>query len=331
MLRSEDFRDRSPDAIFATQSGPMLVIDGDLHPALIEGSSDRTWRTGVGLSSDGQVHFAISQRHVNFHDFARLFRDELSCDNALFLDGWARHWPLCARAWPQRFLLAWRVRADHRRGGALGARNALCRAPVLDQAQNAGGVDVMEKGAPDLLPVEAHGVEDDLLVDFCCFSSSAIGAHFTTLFGLSVKAASFSPMASQWVRRSRSRSSLAWLRNCGPESSGISRLIQDAVDDLDHHGSYPVGLARTVLGDARARIDRQIAQAIEPYLPFRQIDADDEDVVVEEFGIAHAHAGAQIAVERGLGHVAGARLDENARAPRGCRSAPIAKPPPSPK
>ena len=87
VLSTEAFRDQSPEATFATQSGPMLVIEGELHPALLEGSSDRTWRTGVGLSSDGQVHFAISQRHVNFHDFARLFRDGLSSDNALFLDG----------------------------------------------------------------------------------------------------------------------------------------------------------------------------------------------------------------------------------------------------
>jgi uncharacterized protein YigE (DUF2233 family) len=33
------------------------------------------------------VHFAISQRRVNFHDFARFFRDGLGCDDALFLDG----------------------------------------------------------------------------------------------------------------------------------------------------------------------------------------------------------------------------------------------------
>lgn len=87
VLSSEAFRSQSPDVVHATQSGPMLVIDGELHPSLIKGSRDRTWRTGVGISSDGQVHFAISQRHVNFHDFARLFRDGLSCDNALFLDG----------------------------------------------------------------------------------------------------------------------------------------------------------------------------------------------------------------------------------------------------
>lgn len=87
ILPADTYSRLSPDAIHATQSGPMLVIDGQLHPALIEGSRDRTWRTGVGVSDDGTVHFAISQRHVNFHDFARLFRDNLGSRDALFLDG----------------------------------------------------------------------------------------------------------------------------------------------------------------------------------------------------------------------------------------------------
>ncbi|MBU4611301.1 phosphodiester glycosidase family protein [Achromobacter sp. GG226] len=72
---------------FATQSGPMLVIDGALHPAFIAGSTDRTRRSGVGVCRDGVVQFAISEAPINFHDFARLFRDHLHCPNALFLDG----------------------------------------------------------------------------------------------------------------------------------------------------------------------------------------------------------------------------------------------------
>lgn len=72
---------------FATQSGPMLVIDDRIHPAFIPGSTDRTWRSGVGVCEDGAVRFAVSDDTVNFHDFARLFRDGLSCRDALFLDG----------------------------------------------------------------------------------------------------------------------------------------------------------------------------------------------------------------------------------------------------
>jgi uncharacterized protein YigE (DUF2233 family) len=87
VLETEFFLERQPAAEFATQSGPMLVIEGDLHPAFIIGSSDRRQRNGVGVSSPTEVHFAISDGNVNFHDFARFFRDELGCDNALFLDG----------------------------------------------------------------------------------------------------------------------------------------------------------------------------------------------------------------------------------------------------
>jgi len=76
-----------PSATFATQSGPMLVIDGKIHPAFIENSTDRKDRDGVGVDASGKVHFVITEDRVNFHAFARFFRDGLGCDNALFLDG----------------------------------------------------------------------------------------------------------------------------------------------------------------------------------------------------------------------------------------------------
>ena len=79
-----------PRADYATQSGPMLLIDGKIHPAFIEGSTDLKPRDGVGVSGPTKVHFAITVGVVNFHDFARFFRDKLGCANALFLDGgWA--------------------------------------------------------------------------------------------------------------------------------------------------------------------------------------------------------------------------------------------------
>ena len=71
---------------FATQSGPMLVINRQLHP-LFGRSSSRKFRNGVGLRDDHTLVFAISDTEVTFSDFARLFRDRLKCDNALFLDG----------------------------------------------------------------------------------------------------------------------------------------------------------------------------------------------------------------------------------------------------
>lgn len=87
ILPTDEFLDKQPTVRFATQSGPMLVIENVLHPALIPGSTDRTRRSGMGVCDGGQVRFAISDDEVNFHDFARLFRDGLACPNALFLDG----------------------------------------------------------------------------------------------------------------------------------------------------------------------------------------------------------------------------------------------------
>ncbi len=73
---------------FATQSGPMLVIDGQIHPKISSDGPSQKIRNGVGVRDDGRTAvFAISERPVSFGAFARLFRDDLGCRNALFLDG----------------------------------------------------------------------------------------------------------------------------------------------------------------------------------------------------------------------------------------------------
>lgn len=72
---------------WATQSGPMLVIDGALNPHFLADSGSLKWRSGVCAKTPNEVVFAASEVPVNFHDFARLFRDQLGCRNALYLDG----------------------------------------------------------------------------------------------------------------------------------------------------------------------------------------------------------------------------------------------------
>lgn len=72
----------------ATQSGPMLVIDGALHPRFLEDSDSRFVRNGVGVAGDGgRAVFAISDGPVTFHEFGRLFRDGLQLPQALYFDG----------------------------------------------------------------------------------------------------------------------------------------------------------------------------------------------------------------------------------------------------
>ena len=73
--------------MWATQSGPMLVIEGALHPAIQDDGSSRLIRNGVGVRGARIAVFVISDDPVSFGKFARLFRDDLGCANALFLDG----------------------------------------------------------------------------------------------------------------------------------------------------------------------------------------------------------------------------------------------------
>lgn len=71
----------------ATQSGPMLVIDGAIHPKFLTDATSRKRRNGVGVREDGRVIFAISDTPVTFYEFAGYFRNELKTPNALYLDG----------------------------------------------------------------------------------------------------------------------------------------------------------------------------------------------------------------------------------------------------
>lgn len=71
----------------ATQSGPMLVIDGKFNIKFNEASKNLHIRNGVGVDDKGKVIFIISEEKVNFYELAQLFRDHFKCSNALYLDG----------------------------------------------------------------------------------------------------------------------------------------------------------------------------------------------------------------------------------------------------
>jgi uncharacterized protein YigE (DUF2233 family) len=87
IVNSTDYVDLLSPAVWATQSGPLLVQRGAIHPDFNADSKNLNIRSGVGVRKDGVAVFALSRRPVNFYDFASLFRDKLKCDNALFLDG----------------------------------------------------------------------------------------------------------------------------------------------------------------------------------------------------------------------------------------------------
>ncbi|MBM4778533.1 MAG: hypothetical protein GQE15_12595 [Archangiaceae bacterium] len=85
VVESTEFR--ADGVLEATQSGPLLLRAGVVHPSFKRGSSHRAIRNGVGVRRDGTVMLAISRDEVSLFDFAVFFRDGLGCGDALYLDG----------------------------------------------------------------------------------------------------------------------------------------------------------------------------------------------------------------------------------------------------
>lgn len=72
---------------FGTQSGPLMVVDGKLHPEIQDNGPSKAIRNGVGVDPQGRAHFVIADAPVSFGQLARYFRDEVKAANALYLDG----------------------------------------------------------------------------------------------------------------------------------------------------------------------------------------------------------------------------------------------------
>lgn len=88
VLASEDFAAQvSKRPEFGTQSGPMLLIGGKLHPQIAENGTSLKLRNGVGVDPQGRAHFVISDEPVSFGTLALLMRDHVHASEALFLDG----------------------------------------------------------------------------------------------------------------------------------------------------------------------------------------------------------------------------------------------------
>ncbi len=87
VVESPEYPRVNDDVILATQSGPLLVHAGKIHPAFNANSESRLLRNGVGVPTADTAVFAITETPVNFYEFATMFRDRLGCADALFLDG----------------------------------------------------------------------------------------------------------------------------------------------------------------------------------------------------------------------------------------------------
>lgn len=87
VMTTDHWREHAPRARIASQSGPMLVVDGEINRAFDAQSDSLKWRSGVCAPTPSRVVFAVSEVPVSFHAFARLFRETLGCRDALYLDG----------------------------------------------------------------------------------------------------------------------------------------------------------------------------------------------------------------------------------------------------
>jgi uncharacterized protein YigE (DUF2233 family) len=85
---------------FATQSGPMLVINGEIHSVFEQGSKNVNIRNGVGVLPNNKLLFAMSKKEINFYDFANYFK-KAGCTNALYLDGFVCRSFLPEKNWVQ--------------------------------------------------------------------------------------------------------------------------------------------------------------------------------------------------------------------------------------
>jgi uncharacterized protein YigE (DUF2233 family) len=86
VVESSKFNVATTDLLLATQSGPMLVEHGAIHPAFQPQSKSKLIRNGVGVSGTDAL-FVISNEPVSLYELAVHFRDVLGCRDALYFDG----------------------------------------------------------------------------------------------------------------------------------------------------------------------------------------------------------------------------------------------------
>jgi uncharacterized protein YigE (DUF2233 family) len=87
ILSTQEFIRTQPNALEATQSGPMLVLNNKINSKFQANSSNQLVRNGIGIETSSSVYLVMSESWVSFYDFAAFFKDVLHCPNALYLDG----------------------------------------------------------------------------------------------------------------------------------------------------------------------------------------------------------------------------------------------------
>lgn len=75
---------------YGIQSGPMLIINSQIHPQFNPNSNNKHIRSAVGKykNKNGEdfIVFAISQEEVTFFEIAQFFNKQYNCSNALCIE-----------------------------------------------------------------------------------------------------------------------------------------------------------------------------------------------------------------------------------------------------
>ncbi|MEH6536971.1 MAG: phosphodiester glycosidase family protein [Psychroserpens sp.] len=99
VCKTSDFNP-NPNITYATQSGPMLVIENEIHSVFVKDSKHFNIRNGVGILPNGNLLFAMSKDTITLYDFADFFKSN-GCKNALYLDGKISKTYLPKKKWEQ--------------------------------------------------------------------------------------------------------------------------------------------------------------------------------------------------------------------------------------
>lgn len=86
ILSSSQYTKKKFNADYATQSGPMLVLNRRINPIFMVESTSLKIRNAVGIK-DQVLYFVLTEQTVNFYTLASFMQNELKLEQALYLDG----------------------------------------------------------------------------------------------------------------------------------------------------------------------------------------------------------------------------------------------------
>ncbi len=86
IVSTAEYAKRKFKADYATQSGPMLVLNRKINPIFLAESASLRIRNAVGIKAQ-VLYFVITEQAVNFYELASFMQSDLGVEQALYLDG----------------------------------------------------------------------------------------------------------------------------------------------------------------------------------------------------------------------------------------------------